>query len=273
MNKATRSIALTLLMTSGGAANADVCPVKVGEIAQFVEPRKVYDTLKALDLRKSEYETRQEFEARVSKAMNHDVVATTHLLRGTYFPDNVTYVAEREEFVVEEYAWDNLGVGWEDVFGGWGTYDGKQLSKNPWGVEEIGMLTPVQGVGLLSEERVTGTYMASNAMGATVEVTEIERSVYAVFDETSKEEWRCELKSGKLNACSVRLGVPRERARSVKEGLSVGIVARPKKSACGDRDEEVEANDATPEAKSRHTTMSSSPTSCAQCCRARTGRS
>ena len=45
----------------------------------------------------------------------------------------------------------------------------------------------------------------------------------------SRESWKCELKSGQLDTCSVRLSVEREKARSLKEGLSVGIVARPKR--------------------------------------------
>lgn len=162
--------------------------------------------------------------------MNHETVTTPHLLRATYFPDNLTYVAEREEFIIKQYAWANLGVGWDNVFGGRGIYDGKQLAKNPWGIGEISGFAPVQGVGLISDERVMGAYTASNAMGATAEVTEIERNVYAVFDEKvpRRESWKCELKSGQFGTCSVRLSVEREKARSLKEGLSVGIVARPK---------------------------------------------
>ena len=223
----------------GSRANAAVCPFQIGEIAQYVEPKRVYDDLKALDLRKSEYETTKEFEARGREAMNHEMVTTPHLLRATYFPDNLTYVAEREEFIIKQYAWANLRADWDCVFGGWGIYDGKQLAKNPWGIEEISGFAPVQGVGLISDERVMGTYTASNAMGATAEVTEIERNVYAVFDEKippvhgssmdpSRESWKCELKSGQFDTCSVRLSVEREKARSLKEGLSVGIVARPK---------------------------------------------
>ena len=228
MIKTMISIAMASLIAASGVAVAAVCPVRVGELAQYVEPKQIYDDLKALDLTKSEYETAKEFEARVRESLNHDTVATSHLLRATYFPDHLTYVAEREEFIVEKYAWANLGVGWDDVFGGWGVYDGKQLSKNPWGMEQVSSLTPVQGVGLLSEEEIVGTYTASNAMGATVQVTEIERNVYAVFDRPGRDSWKCELKSGQLDTCSVRLGVKRENARSLKDGLSVGILARPK---------------------------------------------
>ena len=135
MNKTMISIAMTSLIAASGTAMATVCPVQVGEMAQYVEPKQIYDELKALDLTKSEYETAKEFEARVRESLNHETVATSHLLRATYFPDNLTYVAEREEFIIKKYAWANLGVGWDDVFGGWGVYDGKQLSKNPWGIE------------------------------------------------------------------------------------------------------------------------------------------
>ena len=239
MKKITMAIAMTLLIAASNAANAAMCPVRVGEMAQYFEPKKVYDDLKALDLRKSEYETAEEFEARVKDAMNHETVTTPHLLRATYYPDNLTYVAEREEFIIKQYAWANLTVGWNEVFGGWGVYDGKQLSTNPWGMEEISSFDPVQGVGLISEERVTGTYTASNSMGVNAEVTEIERNVYGVFDEKiptrpgssidpSRESWKCELWSGELDTCSVRLSVGRDKARSLKEGLSVGIVAKPK---------------------------------------------
>ena len=108
-----------LLVAASDGGYAAVCPFQIGEMAQYVEPKKVYDDLKTLDLRKSEYETTKEFEARVREAMNHETVATSYLLRATYYPDNLTYVAEREEFIIKEYAWDNLGVGWDYVFGGW----------------------------------------------------------------------------------------------------------------------------------------------------------
>ena len=239
MNKTTMSIAVAFFVAASYAANAAVCPVKIGDIAQYIEPKKVYDDLRAFDLRKSEYETAKEFEARVKEAMNHETATRAYLLGATYFPDNVTYVAEREEFIIEQYAWANIGVGWDDVFGGWGIYDGERLAKNPWGIEEIGIYDAVQGVGLISDERAIGTYTASNAMGATANVSEIERTVYGVFDEKippahgsafepSRESWKCELRSGQLDTCSVRLSVGREKARRLKEGLSVGIVARPK---------------------------------------------
>ena len=59
-------------------------------------------------------------------------------------------------------------------------------------------------------------------------MAQIERNVYAVFDHPGRDSWKCELKSGELDTCSVRLGVKREKARSLKDGLSVGIVAKPK---------------------------------------------
>lgn len=233
-------MALALIISANDAANAAACPYQTGEDAQYVEPQKVYDELKALDLRKSEYETSKEFEVRVREAMSHEAVTTPHLLRATYFPDNLSYVAEREEFIIKRYAWANIRADWSYVFGGYGIYEGEQLAKNPWGVGEIGAFAPVQGTGLITDEKVTGTYVASNAMGATVEVTEIQRNVYAVFDEEippahgssmdpSRESWKCELKSGQHDTCSVRLSVERERAQSLKEGLNVGIVARPKR--------------------------------------------
>lgn len=75
-------------------------------------------------------------------------------------------MAEREEFIVKQYAWANVGIDWESVFGGWGVYDGKQLAKNPWGIE-ISSFSIVQGVGLVSEERVVTTSIRDQAATAS----------------------------------------------------------------------------------------------------------
>ena len=229
MNEAKMTIAIALLSAACTAANAAVCPVKVGEATHYVEPKRVYDELKALNLRKSEYETAKEFEARVKEAMSQEAVTASYLLRGSYFPEDLTYVAEREEFIIKEGAWGGP-FPWGNVFGGWGIYDGERLLKNPWRIKELDNLDPVQGVWLVDVERLIGT---------TAGVAKIERHAYAVFDEEiplvpgsfmepSRESWKCELKSGELDRCSVRLSAEREKARSLKENLSVGIVAKPK---------------------------------------------
>ena len=225
------TLVMALLYT---ASSAGECPVDVGEIAQYVGPKSIYDELRAFNLVKSEYETAQEFAVRMEHAMNQEVVTFPHLLKATYFPDgtgdNLTYMAERGEFIVKQWAWDNLGVNWNAVFGRYGTYDGETLDENPWGIQ-ISRFAAVRGVGLQADQRVTGNYIASNALGATAEVAEVERDVYAVFDEPARdgrEEWVCELTSGDFDTCSVRLRVERENARNLEQGLSVGIVARPK---------------------------------------------
>ena len=89
MNKTTGIVVSALLIAASNPATAAVCPLQIGDVAQYVEPQEVYDELKALDLQKSEYETTEEFQARVRAAMVHEMVAAPHLLRGTYFPDNL----------------------------------------------------------------------------------------------------------------------------------------------------------------------------------------
>ena len=234
MLKSPITATIILLYTASSAAISAECPVSIGETALYVEPKNIYDELRAFDLVKSEYETGREFEARIEQATSQEVATIPHLLRATYFPggvgDNLSYNAEQEEFVIKQWAWDNLGVNWDSVFGPYGIYDGEMLDESPWGIR-IPRFALVRGVGLIEDQRVTGNYTASNALGATVQVTEVERDVYAVFEEhlrEGREEWVCELARSESETCSVRVSVDRENAQNFENGMSVGIVAKPK---------------------------------------------
>jgi len=228
------NVLVILLLVVGISARAQDCPVEVGDTAQYVDTETIYNEFMSYNLLKSEYETISEYENRIEELMARHEVNRPRLFRATYSPEHITYIAEKGEFIVKTYAWDNLGFDWTEVFGGYGIYNGEQLNKNPWGIDvrSAGDLVYVHGMALTSNEAITGSYMASNAAGLSFEVIEVERNEYAVFDEIMdpyrEKKWNCELYSGEYNTCSATLSVPREQARALKEGLSVGIVATPK---------------------------------------------
>ncbi len=211
------------------------CPA-TGDSVTFRKVQEVYASM--ADLTKGEFETTAQFEARKAEAMAAADFHQPVLLEGQYDPGQVEYDADNQVFVMKTYAWDNMGIGWDEVFG----------FRNPYRIGPLSSFAPVQGVGLAQDEKVVRSYRASNSFGTEVTVGVVERTVYGVFDRplprkpgsglnASKPEWNYQLTTGEYNSPTVVIPVPLQHAAEMKNKMRVGVMVRPKEpfTATGER--------------------------------------
>ncbi len=219
-------LALLVLALFAGQTFAEQpteCPV-AGDAVTFGNVREVYASMARLDLAKGEFETTAQFEARKAKAMAAADFHQPVLLEGKYDPGQVEYDADNQVFVMKTYAWDNMGVGWEDVFG----------FRNSYGIGPLSSITPLLGVGLAQDEKIVRSYRASNSFGTEVTVHVTERTIYGVFDsplpksQSRNSGWLHELMTGEYDSPAVMVPVPLQRAAEMKNKMRVGVLVRPK---------------------------------------------
>ena len=131
-----------------------------------------------------------------------------------YDPRYVEYDADNEVFVMEHYAWDNVHVASERVFG----------SGNPYGVGPLSFRDPVQAMGLAGYRKVVRSRRASKDV--------IEGVDYGVFNsplpknQSRKSKWTHELVTGKDNTPAVVVPVPLQHAAKLKNKMRVGVLVR-----------------------------------------------
>lgn len=253
-----------ILVSHTDAHSAERCGISVGDRVAFHDPAQVYGQMQGMRLVKDEFETTAAFERRVAEA--RQTFNKPILLRGIYSREHTNYDADNSRIVMQRYAWDNLGFGWDDVFG----------YNNSYGIEAG--LSNNHATALKSNERVIGTFVGSNAYGASVEVTQISRISYGVFDRKSNsyreetwrneirvlndqdkelqrkyEEWGMEFEIRKtFGRPAVLIPMSVDEAKRIISKLQVGILVRPKKpfvaegerywGAKIDRPEEIKAN-------------------------------
>ena len=175
-SQVSQAFAMTLLTLASSLPSslADAkgqCSSQSGQAVQFKSPPEVASMVGGGALEKGEFETTAEFEARKS-SMTKGISGQTLLVEVSSDPDYIDYDADHERFKVSQYAWANIVGNFHAVGALW------RLS--PTG--SISVIDDVYGLGILKEERATGTYDGSNAYGTTVKVTQIERTLYSLFD-------------------------------------------------------------------------------------------
>lgn len=201
------------------------CPAKVSEEVVLTTPEDAYGKLLQANPAKDEFETSAEYEARRRAGAVKAGLGDALAIESVYYSKNVRYDADSGFMFVGEYAWDNMGVGWDRA---------ENLGK------EVGRFANVLGIGLKSEETAVGTYEASNAMGATVTVVQIERTNYAIFDrvltrhsslsDKAAREWETEEQKqiGNLMVSGIRIKMERGYARYIKSKIRIGVMIIPK---------------------------------------------
>ena len=228
-------ILLAVLAVPAFAEQPAECPV-VGDAVTFRDVTEVYASMAASlagshPWTKGEFETTAQFEARKAKAMAAADFHQPVLLEGKYDPGQVEYDADNQVFVMKTYAWDNMGVSWDKVFG----------FHNPYGIKPLSNIDPVQGLGLAQDEKIVRSYRASNPFGFGAEVTMhvIERTIYGVFDsllplkpgsglDASRPKWNHELTTGEYDSPAIVVPVLLQRAAKLKNKMRVGVLVRPK---------------------------------------------
>lgn len=206
---------LTLFAVQAFAEQPAECPV-VEDAVTFRNVREVYASMAGLT--KGEFETTAQFEARKAKTVAAADFYQPVLLEGKYDPGQVEYDADNQVFIMKTYAWDNMGVGWNEVFG----------VRNPYRIGPLSRFAPVLGVGLAQDEKIVRSSRES-----------IDRTVYGVFDsplpikpgfrsKASRPKWNHELTTGEYDSPAVVVSVPLRRAAEMKNKMRVGVMVRPK---------------------------------------------
>lgn len=212
-------VAFAMSVLSGTALAQ--CNSREGQKVTLIEPNAVSDKLSAVALQKGEFETTPEFEARKVAALKQNSTAS-YIIKTTVYRNNIRYDADRQRFIISIYAWANVNGGFSDVFG----YGGAQ------GFESVGLLDEIHGLGLGTSERDTGTYVASNAYGKSVNVTIIDRTRYSVFDRKTRNgesTWKFDFnKKDGAPESGIFLNVAREKAPQVKNGIQFGVEYHPR---------------------------------------------
>ena len=226
---------LSMFAVQAFAANilkAAECPA-TGDTVTFRNVREVYtsmtSSLTTADLTKGEFETTAQFKARKAKAIATADFLQPVLLEGTYESYYAKYDADKQRFVVETQAWDNMNVAWDEVF----------EPRNDYGIEPLYNFYTVRGVGLVEDREPMRSYRASNAFGVEVTVSKSEVTQYGVFDKLlSREaislsgerrlEWAHDITIDEYNNPAVILPIPLQRAAEIKDKMRVGVMVQPK---------------------------------------------
>lgn len=179
---------------------------------------------------KGEFETTEEFEARVSAA-SFKLDLGILIVETNYDRSEVMYDADNSRFEITKYAWGNTAANFSEIF-----RRGNRFGLPPVSItDELDGL--VHGEGLSATFNNIRTYPASNAMGAVIQVTEREVFHYSIYDRRSpirEETWDFDFSEtgsyidGNHRAEGVFLSIPRDRAKDLKSALRFGIVFSPK---------------------------------------------
>jgi len=226
------------------ATSTGNCPASIGMAVNPEKASILYQKILASNLLKGEFETTSAFEIRKAQS-NFSVLSKPLLVEAKYDAKSTSYDADNQKLTVFKYAWANAPTGWSDVF----DYSGKK-----YGIK-VASYAKNHGLGLGQIEKTLGSYSASNAYGASVRVTKIDRVVYSLFDRPAQksgrryggdtqETWAFEgLAEYRSEAVSlpdtgaVYIDIPINIAPSLKDTMraSVYFVPKPPYTATGDR--------------------------------------
>lgn len=204
------------------------CSIQAGDLIEFQQANTFYAQLREGVEPKGEFETTKAYATRLASAKEENQTNQPVIIEGIYDPEKVTYDADREVFMVEAAAWDNTIEDVVPLFG---------YSSN----SGIGMDTDSNyAVGLLREDIETGSYMASNAYGASTLVKRYESVTYSVFDlptnSGAKPDFGATLLLDRQHTQWARgvgkqellLPIPTDRAPEFRDNIRVGVLVSPK---------------------------------------------
>lgn len=185
---------------------------KAAKVSSFDEAIKPFTAVSPKD----EFETTAAYEARRAKALGNSV-STIVVRNKAEDPKFFEYNADRGELAIKRYAFHNTTMNLWSAFYNLGLHDKMK----------VGVLGGLYFVASESD-KVTGTYEASNAYGAKVEVAKIDRTTKAVFDRGGgmDDELFPRAKRPDYNVGVLKLTT--EEARRLKPQLKTAYVVKPK---------------------------------------------
>ncbi len=210
------TISALLAAVPAAAASPDTCDTYVGQSVTLNPFDAVAGVLKEFPKQKDEYETTTQFEARVANARSS--IPDKVIIPGIFSPNSVSYNADAGTLRVQSYALRNLNADYAPVFG----YGTPYYRKIPFGIYAN------KDVVVSQQETSTGTYIGSNAYGASVTVTRITRVQNAIFDNKNADSKSgLFLETGPDNLIGeLTMSIP--EARSIKAAGKVAFVISPR---------------------------------------------
>lgn len=212
------SLASSLLLSvlAGSAPVQSSCQSYVGTIVKpiaFSEAVKGFANLKP----KSEFETTAAYEVRRQAALpdlSGPIIVAKNPEDIKYF----VYDADTQKLRILSYAFDNTGfLAWEAFYAA-GLND-KIDSSTYSNIDVV----------ISQNEKITGTYEATNGYGAKTQVTKIERSVEAIFDRKDSSITGYLFPQAQKSPYAVgELSLTPEIAQMLKPKLNLAFVVAPK---------------------------------------------
>lgn len=209
--------AIVAVVLAGQAQAQDVCPAYVGQTVAPVSIDTVIAAVSKVPGVKGEFETTTQFEARQAAAtggaMGRIVVAKA--------PDRkyFEYDADVGKLRVKSYAFDNINVDYDDVFG-YGTklYEKVKYSHLSYNLDVV----------MCEIEVSTGSYIGSNAFGAKARVIKKTRTTKVIFDQDASSFDESLFPSADKNAVIGELALSPAEARRLKATMRVAFAITPK---------------------------------------------
>jgi hypothetical protein len=215
MRQTITIIAFTVALSVAGQAFAG-CESLVGTQVSPIGFREAATALKAMPGPKDEFETSVAYAARVAAArasLPLQFVVSTPL-----DAEHVKYNADTGAFDIESYAINNINIDWFSAF-----YDTPYYTSVPHDSSN--------NIDIVIDrtDRVTGTYIGSNAFGTSARISQIARTSQAIFDSEPGRYGQSLFANSHSDPVTVwHLPMPAEQARSMKGKLKGAVVVTPK---------------------------------------------
>lgn len=165
------SISAFFFAASSSLTYAQDCPSYVGQTVSYTDVNELVSKLKKVPTIKDEFETTAQFQERQSKAA--EGLVTPLFIPAIFDNEYVKYDADNETLNVKSFAISNVNTNYDAVFG----YGGPMYEK-----VEYNMLGDNVDAVVKYDEKVTGSYVATNSFGVSTQVTRVTRNVVSIFD-------------------------------------------------------------------------------------------
>jgi len=151
-------------------AFGQVCASYEGQTVSPASIDTVISTVSELPAEKDEFETTEQFNARVQASLGN--LEGAYVVGTMFDAEHAVYDADNQRFNIKSYALDNMNASWEAIFG-YGRPLYERVKYSSFGNVDI---------IVSNTERVTGSYRASNAFGASATISEVSRVNVGIFD-------------------------------------------------------------------------------------------
>jgi hypothetical protein len=208
------SIAAALSLAASAPAIAqDVCARYQDMIVAPITIQSALARFANVPTEKGEFETTAQFAARQAAAVGGAVGPI--IISKEVDPQYIRYDADAQRLTIQTYLFDNANFSHDVVFG-YGTPLHDRVTYSALYNTDV---------VISQSETPAGSYRASNAFGANVEVTRIRRRTFAVFEGQSAQSGLFANGGGPV---LVQVSMPPAQAQTIKPQLRIAFVVTPR---------------------------------------------